>query len=110
MAKAEKLKHALQAGLGAYTYLRTEVSATPDADREVVTESILTAIAEIGLSPSELTELRIAVSHAPTGSIVEPAILANEAALKDLAKDLDADEQLDFAVKLQLLIDEANGR
>ena len=107
MTTAVKIQHALQAALGAYTFLRTEASATPEADRAAVTASVLADVESIGLAHAELAELRTIIANAPTHEIREPAILGNLAALHDLASELDDEERRDMVVKLQALIDRA---
>jgi len=106
MTKTVKLKDALQECIGAYTFLRTEVSATPEADRTAVTASLFAAVAAIGLSAAELAELRTVLATAPSHAIHEPAIVENMPALLDLASELDDEERQETVVKLQALIDQ----
>ncbi|RFB67534.1 MULTISPECIES: hypothetical protein [unclassified Herbaspirillum] len=108
--KATTIKYVLQLAFGSYTHIRTSSDRSVVPDRKAVTNAVLTALLDIDLTSSEITELYALFSLAQLTVIRENAIIDNLSALLDLASELQNDERTEFLEKFTVLNAQAKAR
>lgn len=108
--KATTIKYVLQLAFGSYTHIRTSSDTSVVPDRKAVTSAVLTALLDIDLTSSEITELYALFSLAQLTAIRENAIIDNLSALLDLASELQNDERTEFLEKFTVLNAQAKAR
>jgi len=108
--KATTIKYILQLAFGSYKHIRTSSDTSVVPDRKAVTNAVLTALLDIDLTSSEITELYALFSLAQLTAIRENAIIDNLSALLDLASELQNDERTEFLEKFTVLKAQAKAR
>jgi hypothetical protein len=108
--RATTIKYVLQLAFGSYTHIRTSSDTSVVPDRKAVTNAVLTALLDIDLTSSEITELYALFSLAQLTAIRENAIIDNLSALLDLASELQSDERTEFLEKFTVLNAQAKAR